>query len=315
MKPEKPVILLIGPTAVGKTDLSINLAKAVGAEIVSVDSRLLYKGMDIGTAKPATAMVQEVSHHLIDVAEPTENWSLSRYLDAVKRAIAEIYERGNVPLLVGGTGQYFAALVEGWEPPPKADDPGFRKEMQAIAEIEGPEALHSQLKQVDPVTAERIDARNIRRVVRALEIHHVTGMPPSEQRQKSPPDYSFLFLGLQRARAQLYERIDERIETMLDAGWVQEVAALLERGVDLESSPALSAIGYRQIAEHLKGEHDLETAIEQTRRLTRQFVRRQDNWFRRFGSKVHWFDAEQDPVDEMIELACAWLEGQSGNGT
>lgn len=306
MKAFKPVILLLGPTAVGKTDLSIELAQAIEAEIVSVDSRLLYKGMDIGTAKPPAALMEAVRHHLIDVASPDERWSLSRYLEALKIVISEIHDRGRVPLLVGGTGQYFAALVEGWQPPPKADDQAFRAQMREIAREDGPEALHAHLAQIDPAMAKRIDARNVRRVVRALEIYHVTGVPPGEQRKRVPPDYSFLMLGLRRNRDELYQRIDERIETMIAAGWVDEVARLLEQGVD-QDSPALSAIGYRQIAEFLQGESDLETAINETQRLTRQFVRRQDNWFRRFGSKVHWFEAGRDPVDEMIQRSGDWL--------
>jgi tRNA dimethylallyltransferase len=313
MKPVKPVILLIGPTAVGKTELSIALAKAIGAEIVSVDSRLLYRGMSIGTAKPAPAVMDTIRHHLIDVAEPTETWSLSRYLKAVELAISGIHDRRNVPLLVGGTGQYLAAIVEGWQPPPRADDPGFRQEMQAIARREGPKALHARLAQVDPAAADRIDARNVRRVVRALEIYHVTNTPPSEQRKRVPPEYSFLILGLKRDREELYQRIDDRIEAMIAAGWVEEVASLLDQGLS-EDSPALSAIGYRQIAEYLEGQRDMESVLLQTQRLTRQFVRRQDNWFRRLGSRVNWFDAERDPAEEMIELARTWLDGEQING-
>jgi tRNA dimethylallyltransferase len=166
--------------------------------------------------------------------------------------------------------------------------------------------LHQRLAEVDPKAAERIDARNVRRVIRALEIFHVTGVPASDQREKTPPDYSFLILGLKRDREELYQRIDDRIESMIASGWIDEVNALLQEGLGLES-PALSAIGYRQLAGFLLGEHDLATAIEQTQRLTRQFVRRQDNWFRRFEPDVHWFDAAEDPQDEIIALTKNWL--------
>jgi tRNA dimethylallyltransferase len=291
---------------VGKTDLSIALAKAIGAEIISVDSRLLYRGMDVGTAKPNRNQLEQIRHHLVDVADPSENWSLSQYLDAVREAIDQIHASGKVPLLVGGTGQYFAALIEGWQPPPKAEDPDYREQLRQIAEEEGREVLHERLAEVDPKAAERIDARNVRRVIRALEIFHVTGVPASDQREKTPPDYSFLILGLKRDREELYQRIDERIESMIASGWIDEVNALLQEGLGLES-PALSAIGYRQVAGFLLGEHDLATAIEQTQRLTRQFVRRQDNWFRRFEPDVHWFDAAEDAQDQIIALTKNWL--------
>lgn len=304
---EQPVILLVGPTAVGKTELSIGLAKRVGAEIVSVDSRLLYRGMDIGTAKPSNSQRKQVNHHLIDVAEASERWSLTRFLAAAKKAIAEIHTIGKLPLLVGGTGQYVAAIVEGWQPPPKADDPNFRKGLMRFVESKGESALHAQLEEVDPVSAERIDARNVRRVIRALEIHHVTGQAPSEQRKKEAPPSSFLILGLTRPREELYSLIDERIEAMLAAGWVEEVAELVEQGFDFEK-PALSAIGYRQIAEHLRGECDLEVAVKETSRLTRQFVRRQANWFRRLGSDVHWFEADEVELNAIGELVQRWLD-------
>jgi tRNA dimethylallyltransferase len=309
MKPSKPVIILLGATAVGKTELSIEIAKALGAEIISIDSRLLYRGMDIGTAKPSPEKRQSVIHHLIDVANLNESWSLSRYLKAVKNKIAEIHAADGVPLLVGGTGQYIAALIEGWQPPPKEDDSGYREMLREIANREGHQALHSMLERVDPIRAERIDARNVRRVIRALEIFHVTGEPPSQQRRRSPPDYSFLLLGLRREREELYERIDERIDEMVERGWVDEVNKLMDQGLSFDS-PALSAIGYRQIARFLQGEQTLDVAIEQTRRLTRQFVRRQDNWFRRFEPEIHWFEAKEEPTTDMVVLAESWLSGE-----
>jgi tRNA dimethylallyltransferase len=183
--------------------------------------------------------------------------------------------------------------------------------MRDFAGSKGADALHDRLARLDPATAERIHPRNVRRVIRALEIQHVTGLPPSAQRKKSPPDYDFLMLGLRRAREELYRRIDKRIEEMLSAGWVEEVAGLLEQGVDLDS-PALSAIGYRQIAEYLEGETDLESALEKTRQLTRQFVRRQETWFRRFEPQVYWFDAGQLEPRDLVEFVLEWLKGSDG---
>jgi tRNA dimethylallyltransferase len=308
MKPSKPVIILLGPTAVGKTDLSIDLAAAIGAEIISVDSRLLYRGMDIGTAKPSAELRERVRHHLIDVAEPGEGWSLNKYLEAARGAIEVLHKAGKIPLLVGGTGQYIAALVEGWQPPPKADDRAFRQKLRSFAAVQGADELHKRLEEIDPDAAGRIDPRNVRRVIRALEIHHVTGQLPSTQRKNSPPDYTFLMLGLSMDRDKLYKRIDKRIEEMLSSGWVEEVAELHGRGVDL-ASPALSAIGYRHITQYLNGEIDLETALEETRRLTRQFVRRQDTWFRRFEADIYWFDAEQLNKRQLIDFVQGWLAG------
>jgi tRNA dimethylallyltransferase len=308
MKPPKPVVILLGPTAVGKTDISIKLAHAIGAEIISVDSRSLYRGMDIGTAKPTPEQMEQVRHRLVDVAEPSERWSLSRYLKAVRNAINDIHAQGKVALLVGGTGQYLAAIVEGWEPPPKAEDAAYRQSLREYAEVEGHQALHDLLASEDPLAAEKIDARNVRRVIRALEIYNVTGIAPSELRNRTPPDYSLLILGLKRERAQLYERIDERIQEMLRSGWVEEVAQLLEHGVGLDST-SFSAIGYRQIAKYLQGECELQEAVEETQRLSRQFVRRQDNWFRRFEPDVHWFDAQKDPQEQIVNLVSRWLEG------
>lgn len=310
MTPRCPVIVLLGATAVGKTELSIELARAIGAEIISVDSRLLYRGMDIGTAKPSRAEMDGIAHHLIDVAEPSERWSLSRYLDMVKGTIAEMHSAGKIPLLVGGTGQYLVALVEGWQPPPKADDPGFRASLRELASTQGEAALHARLREIDPDTAERIDERNVRRVIRALEIHHVTGAIPSEQRRKTPPDYSFLLLGLRRDRAELYDRIDERIEAMLSSGLVEEVSNLIARGADPESS-ALSAIGYRQIAAYLQGKYDLDTAVAKIQRLTRQFVRRQDNWFRRLEPDIYWFTPGEVTLQEVVALVRNWLSGDA----
>jgi len=296
---------IVGPTAVGKTRISLDLATQFGAEIVSMDSRLLYRGMDIGTAKPGLKERQEVPHFLIDVAEPDQTWSLATYREAAERTIRQVQGRGNLPLLVGGTGQYYRALIEGWRPPKATRSEVFRARMGKYVDEHGPLALHQELERIDPESAARIDSRNIRRVVRALEIFHLSGRPASDQRIKSPPDYPVLVLGLTLPRELLYDRIDARIEAMLEDGWVEEVRGLMERGYSPEL-PSFSAIGYRELARYIDGEIDLEQARRQIQRASRQFVRRQANWFKPHDKLIHWFENRPGVLGEMRALVSGW---------
>lgn len=302
-----PLVALVGPTAVGKTQVAIQLAERLDGEIVSADSRLLYRGMDIGTAKPKAQQRLQVPHHLIDVAEPEEVWSLAVYRQAALAAIAQIHGRGRLPLLVGGTGQYVTAILEGWLPPQGATDQALRQEFEAYAAEHGAESLHRRLQRIDPARASALDPRNVRRVARALEIHHVTGRRPSELRRKQTPELRILRLGLQLPRPELYRRIDERIRHMLECGLVEEVRALLARGMPLEH-PNLSAIGYRQVAEHLMGRKSLAQAEQEMRRLTRRFVRRQANWFKADDPRILWFEVNPEVVDRMESRIAAWLK-------
>jgi tRNA dimethylallyltransferase len=301
------VVAILGPTAVGKTELSLKLAKKLNGEIISMDSRLLYRGMDIGTDKPSIDQRKQVPHHLIDVASPDENWSLAKFRSATLQVIREIQKRERLPLLVGGTGQYMKAILEGWIPPPKPADLAYRDELTKFVEDHGPEALHMKLSEVDPVSAERIHANNIRRVIRALEIYRVTGEPPSKVQRKEPPPFRSLRIGLQLSRDQLYARIDARIDEMIHAGLLSEVQGLLEAGYGPEL-PSMSAIGYKQMADVVAGKMSLDEAIHEMRRLTRQFVRRQANWFKPSDPKIHWFDMRHDVVEEILQLIIAWLE-------
>lgn len=306
-----PLVAIIGPTAVGKTEISIHLAEQLNGEIVSADSRLLYRGMDIGTAKPSPEDRARVPHHLIDVTEPENPWSLGLFRRAAHEAIEAIHLRGRLPFLVGGTGQYVLAILEGWSPPPKSDDPDVRSELEDFASAHGSQALHERLADIDPDTASRIDHRNVRRVVRALEIYHVTGFPPSQQRIVQPPPFRVLRVGLSLLRSELYARIDARIDAMLETGLVKEVEGLLARGLPPDL-PAMTAIGYRQIAGYLQGVISLDEAVRQMRRATRQFVRRQSNWFKADDPHIHWFEARQG-VEESIEgLVRTWL-GENGD--
>jgi tRNA dimethylallyltransferase len=302
-----PLLVLLGPTAVGKTKYSIRLAQALDGQIISADSRLLYRGMDIGTAKPSASEQARVKHHLIDVADPDESWSLARYQRAALAAVAAVTDEGQIPLLVGGTGQYLAAVVEGWRPPPGPDH-ALRGELFAFADQHGSESLHRRLAEIDPRRAETLDHRNVRRVVRALEIYHLTGRPPSEQQWREPPPYRILRLGLERPREELYARIDTRLEAMLEQGLVDEVRGLLEAGIE-PHAPALSAIGYRQIVEYLQGEHDLDSAMAEIRRASRRFVRHQTNWFQRGSPPVRWFRVEAGLEKELVSFVQGWLRG------
>lgn len=301
-----PLVAVIGPTASGKTKISIHLAEKLDGEIVSADSRLLYKGMDIGTSKPTLEMQARIPHHLIDVTEPEKPWSLAEYRASALEVIEGIHQRGRLPLLVGGTGQYVAALLEGWSPPPKSDDHSLRRELEAFADTHGSLALHERLAHVDPHTANRIDHRNVRRVVRALEIYYVTGIPSSEQRVVQPLTFRVLRIGLTLPRSELYTRIDDRIDAMFEAGFVDEVRELISRGLSPDL-PALSAIGYRQIADHLRGEISMEEAVRLIRRATRQFVRRQANWFKSDDPNIHWFDVREEVEGEIIGEIKQWL--------
>ncbi|MBP7227970.1 MAG: tRNA (adenosine(37)-N6)-dimethylallyltransferase MiaA, partial [Longilinea sp.] len=264
----KRLLVLVGPTAVGKTETALQLAERLNGEVVSADSRLFYRGMDIGTAKPTAQERQRVVHHLIDVADPGETWSLAVFQQAAAAAIADIQQRGRLPLLVGGTGQYVRAVVEAWQPPKISPNPALRGALEAWAAQIGAAALHERLRRLDAEAAARIEPNNVRRTVRALEVIFTTGERFSAQRTRSVSPYALLQLGLTRPRPELYERVDRRIEQMLADGWVEEVRALLARGCSADW-PTFSAIGYREICAHLAGQMTLDEAVAQMKRLTR----------------------------------------------
>lgn len=275
-----PVLVVVGPTAVGKTALAIALAQALDGEIISADSRQVYRGMDIGTAKPSAAERAATPHHLIDVVNPNEEFSLALYQDLATAAIAEVATRDRLPLLVGGTGQYLAALLEGWQIPRVAPQPELRAALEHEAAQYGAPALHTRLALVDPVAAASILPTNVRRVIRALEVHELTGQPISEQQQKQPPPYRTKTLWLTRPAAELYDRIDTRVDAMLAAGLLAEVRGLVERGYGWEL-PAMSGLGYREFQPHLTGQTTLNDAITRLKFDTHAFARRQPGWFRR----------------------------------
>jgi tRNA dimethylallyltransferase len=306
MAGEPRVVAIVGPTAVGKTSLSLCLARAFDGEVISADSRQIYRGMDIGTAKAPPEEQAVAPHHLLDIADPDESLTLAQYKALADAAIRDIWSRGRLPLLVGGTGLYVRAVLEGWTVPEVPPNTALREALYGRAEQEGHEALHRELAAVDPDAAEAIDARNVRRVIRALEVYRETGVPISRLQERHPPDYRILRIGLTMSRPALYARIDARVDAMLAGGLVQEVRRLLEQGYTLDL-PALSGLGYRQIAQHLAGEISLEEAVDLIKRHTRRFVRQQYNWFRLNDPDIHWLDAEDDPTKAAIELVRSFL--------
>jgi tRNA dimethylallyltransferase len=301
------VVAIVGPTAVGKTEMSIEIASVLDAEIVSIDSRLIYRGMDIGTAKPSREQRKRVRHHMIDLADPGELWSMARFKSQAGLVIQEILHRQRLPLLVGGTGQYLRAILHGWQPPPASSDSTMREEFERFAEEKGFERLHARLEEIDPKRASQIDPRNVRRVVRALEIYQVTGRRPSELAQMTPPPFDTLVIGLQLPREELYKRIDQRIEWMFESGFVEEVKELHLSKLHPDS-PALSAIGYLQTMAFLDEQMSLEEVKSEMRRLTRQFVRRQANWFKSDDPSIQWFRATPANIIVILEHIRNWLD-------
>ncbi len=294
-----PLLLIVGPTAVGKTELAIQLAERLNGEIVSADSRLFYRGMDIGTAKPSCEEQARVPHHLIDIANPDEILSLAVFQQKAREAIADIHTRKKLPLLVGGTGQYIRAVTEGWTPPEVEPDEHLREELTKQKEEHGIYWLHDKLKSLDEEAASKIDPRNFRRTIRALEVIMTTGKKFSEQRGQSDSPYQLISIGLTRPRPELYARVDARIEAMFANGFLEEVKGLIEKGYS-PTLPTMSAIGYRECVQVLEGRIKVEEAKQLIGRATRVFVRRQANWFKESDPNIMWFRVE-DGIVETIE--------------
>lgn len=296
----RPLILILGPTAVGKTELSIQLAERLNGEIVSADSRLFYRGMDIGTAKPSPKDRSRVPHHLIDISAPDETLSLAQFQHKAGAIIAEILARGKLPFLVGGTGQYVRAVTQSWSPPEVKPDARLRSVLDQMVEDKGHNWLHEKLRRLDTDAAINIDARNSRRTIRALEVIFKTGRKFSEQRQKGESPFQLTSIGLTRPRPELYARVDARIEAMFVNGLLDEVQKLLSEGYS-PTLPSMSAIGYRECIRVLGSEWTIEQAKVEMRRATRLFVRRQANWFKQDDPKIRWFDPGHNRSSEQIE--------------
>ncbi len=279
----KPLVILAGPTAVGKTDLSIRLAKQINGAIISADSMQVYKDMDIGSAKVVPEEMQGVPHYLIDCLEPSEPFHIVRFQQMAKEALAEIYAKGQIPIVAGGTGFYIQALLYDIDFSNQDCDEAYRQELSKFAKEHGNEALHEKLKDIDPVSYETIHANNSKRVIRALEFYHITGKPISahneEEHQKSSP-YNFAYFVLTDDRKTLYDRIDRRVDLMMEKGLVEEVRALYDKGYR-RNMVSMQGLGYKEILDYLEGKCTLEEAVYVIKRETRHFAKRQLTWFRR----------------------------------
>jgi tRNA dimethylallyltransferase len=284
-----PLLVIVGPTAVGKTALSLRLAHDFSIEILSADSRQIYRRCDIGTAKPSPQELAKVPHHFVDVVDPDEILTLAQFQEQAFALIDDIHRRGKLPTLVGGSGQWVKAVTEGWGIPRVPPDYELRARLEAQANAEGVDALHGQLAAIDPEAAQKIDARNLRRVIRALEVYQKTGVPISTHQKKSPPPYRVLQIGLTMPRTMLYERVDQRIDLMMERGLLAEVEGLAAAGFDW-AMPAMMGLGYKQIGLYLQGEISLDEAVALIKKETRRFVRQQYNWFRLRDERIFWLD-------------------------
>ena len=307
MEASPRLVVLSGPTAVGKSALALELAERFGAEIVSADSRQVYRGMEIGTAAPSLADRARIPHHLVSYVEPDEAYDVARYQRDADAVLAEIAHRGRPALLVGGSYHYIQAVVERLHLPGVPPQPAIRARLEAEAAAIGAAALHARLAALDPAAAAAILPGNLRRTIRALEVIDVTGRRFSEQSRERGAPRAALRLALTCARAELYRRIDARVEAMLAAGWLDEVRALLARGID-RRYPSMSASGYRELAAHLVGELTLETAVQRTKFSTHAFARRQYAWLRRDAALV-WIERGPWMTRRAEELMRAYLEG------
>ena len=310
---KKPLIVLTGPTSVGKTSLSISLAKAVNGEIISADSMQVYKGMDIGSAKIRKEEMQGVTHYLVDILEPEEEFHIVKFQELAKAALEEIYAKGKIPILVGGTGFYIQAVTRDIDFTQAEQETSYREELEQFAKEKGAEYLHEKLREVDSKSAENIHANNVKRVIRALEFYHQNGTPISEhneeQKQQTSP-YNLAYFVLTAPREILYERIDRRVDQMMEEGLLEEVKSLRERGCH-RGMVSMQGLGYKEILAYLEGEYPLEEAVRILKRDTRHFAKRQLTWFRR-GQDVIWVDKEQFHWNEaeILEYMMSVLKEQ-----
>ena len=300
-----PLLAVVGPTASGKSDLALRLAQKFDGEIVSADSRQVYLYMDIGTAKPSAAHRLLVPHHLIDVVTPDVTFSLVQFLREARRAVQGIQERGRLPILAGGTAQYVWALLEGWQVPEAMPDLALRSELEQRAVSEGAQALHYELQTIDARRAAEIQPANVRRVIRALEVHHALGTRGGPR--KVEPPYRMKIIGLALEREELYRRIDTRVDRMIGEGWLDEVAALMHRGYGLDNS-AMSGVGYRELGLCLEGKLALEEAVERAKFRTHRFARSQHAWFRKDDARIAWLPTSQQGIEAAETGTGAWLE-------
>ena len=304
---KRPLIAVVGATATGKTDTAIALAEALDGEVVSADAYQVYRGLDIGTAKVSPELRARVPHHLLDIAAPGDQITLARFLDAANEALEDVWSRGKLPLLTGGSGQYVWALLEGWNVPRVPPDTALRAELETLAAREGNAALVARLAEVDAEAAGRLDPENPRRLIRAIEVVIREGRPLAACQTRSPIDADVLIIGLRLPRETLYARLDARTDAMYEAGFLDEVSNLRAQGFG-ETAAVRGAVGYKEISQHLDGEFDLQEAIRRHKNANHRLVRRQDAWFKETDPRIRWLDAGPDAGARCVALAREWLQ-------
>jgi tRNA dimethylallyltransferase len=302
-----PVIIVVGPTAVGKSSLALEMAQMLGTEIISADSMQIYRGMSIGVAAPPTEDLAKVRHHFVGIIEPDKSFSAADFAGQALEVAHGLEARGKIPVVVGGSGLYLRAFVDGLFPGPPADK-RIRRRFRELAEESGSSRLHKRLREVDPESAERIHPNDLRRIVRALEVYELTGVPISELQRKyrdMKPDLAATFIGLERDRRDLYDRIDERVERMFDLGFLDEVQGLLERGYG-DDIIRIRPLGYPEVKAHLKGEFDLDHAKYLIKRNSRRYAKSQLTWFRS-DTRIRWFrfNTEEETADYAQQICRA----------
>lgn len=288
MSRKPTLIVIVGPTAVGKSSLALRLASRFSGEVVNSDSRQVYRGMEIGTAAPSRESCTDVPHHLYGIVDPGDGFNIAQFIPLASRTIQGVHERGNLPILVGGTGQYINGLVQGWTTPRVPPNPVLREQLVAKLAEDGIAALIRRLEELDPLAAARVDTQNPRRIIRAIEVREVAGSTPAVVQTQTPP-YNSFFIGLTTSsRAELHQRIDERVDQMIDGGWIPEVRALIEKGYS-QDLPALSSMGYRELIQFLAGELSLEEAVRLIKVSHHRLARNQYTWFKPTDSRINWF--------------------------
>ena len=293
--PASSVIFVVGPTASGKSRLALELAQQFDGEIINADSRQVYRCMDIGTAKPSPAEQAQVPHHLLDICDPRDNFNLACFLSGATTAIDDIHGRGRLPIVAGGSGQYVWGLLEGWQVPAAAPQPQFRRDMLEEAQRNGPMSVYRQLQLADPDRASQLDPRNLRRVIRSLEVHHFRKSSGSTPKQERRALENYLIIGLTMPREELYRRIDQRVDRMLASGLLEEVRGLAAQGYQLGQGP-LSSPGYRELGQYLAGEISLDEAVQRTKFQTHRLARRQYTWFKLQDPRINWLDGSDPGV-------------------
>ena len=304
------VVTVVGATATGKTSLSVDLAMRFDGEVVNADSRLFYRGMDIGTAKPSDSEREGIRHHLIDILDPQDGYSLSDFLRDANRVVVDTYDREKLPILVGGSGQYIWGFLEGWEVPEIPPNPALREQLQTQLIKEGVEALQRRLRETRATNSERVEVLNPRRLIRAIERAVATGDAMGGANKSAEPPYDAFVIGLKAPREVLHERVSARVDGMLEMGWLDEVKRLMAAGVKREA-PSMSAIGYRQLIDHVEGRKTWQAARQEILIGNHRLIGAQHNWFKPRDSRIHWLDiTDGDYKETAIGMVETWLSNE-----